>query len=577
MEILLAAVNAKYIHSNLAVYSLKSYAASHGNNVSMQEYTINQRMEEIMGDIYGRKPDVLCFSCYIWNISLVQELVCELHKVLPQTRIWLGGPEVSFDASAVLEKCPGVKGIMRGEGEETFRKLVCHYENREPALENIAGITYRNSQGQIVENPPGELLDLSKIPFPYRDLREFEHRIIYYETSRGCPFSCSYCLSSIDKKLRFRSLDLVKKELNFFLENKVSQVKFVDRTFNCRREHARAVWEYLLERDNGVTNFHFEIAADLLEEEDFRILSRMRPGLVQLEIGVQTTNETALKEIRRKMDFSRVAEATKRIEQQGNIHQHLDLIAGLPFENLDSFRKSFDDVYALHPQQLQLGFLKVLKGSWMWENKEAYGLVYQNREPYEVLFTKWISYGELLKLKQVEEMVEIYYNSGQFVHTMKALEKRYSACFELYEGLGDFYVRTGRNKVSHSRAERYEILLKFVTDRFPKEEDLFRELLTLDYYLRENAKSRPAWAKEMEPAGAEKREIYRRMAQKDELSHYRQCDQRQFQRMTHLESFRHDVLGTGNNGGYMVLFDYLRRDPLYGAAKCHIVTREEKE
>ncbi|MGI6007755.1 MAG: B12-binding domain-containing radical SAM protein [Ruminococcus sp.] len=574
MKILLAAVNAKYIHSNLAVYSLKGYVSARGIPVEMQEYTINQRMEDIMGSIYEKKPDVLCFSCYIWNISLITELVCELHKVLPETEIWLGGPEVSFDSARVLESLSGVRGIMRGEGEESFLELVCHYYKGIPALAEMKGITFRTEKGEIRENSQRPPLDLSDIPFPYTDLQDFAHRIIYYESSRGCPFSCSYCLSSVDKKLRFRSLELVKNELDFFLEKRVKQVKFVDRTFNCRKEHARAVWKYLLEKDNGVTNFHFEIAADLLEEEDFNILRQMRPGLAQLEIGVQTTNKTTLREIRRNMDFSRVSQAVARIQEGGNVHQHLDLIAGLPWENLESFKKSFNEVYGLHSQQLQLGFLKVLKGSWMWENASAYDLVFRSREPYEVLSTRWISYEELRKLKRVEEMVEIYYNSGQFSRTMDALEKIFPSYYDCYEALGNFYAETGKNEVSHSRGDRYGILLEFIRKHAVRQEEFFTELLIFDYYLRENAKSRPLWAGEPLKTGAAVRELYDQLRTEPAFGHYQDYDRRQFQRMTHLEYFRYDVLDTGKEGGYAVLFDYLRRDPLTGGARCHIIGNE---
>ena len=574
MKILLAAVNAKYIHSNLAVYSLKQYAMTRGIHAQMREYTINQRMEDIMSSIFREKPDLLCFSCYIWNISLIGDLVCELHKILPDMEIWLGGPEVSWDAGDVLKRWPAVKGIMRGEGEETFCELAFTRENHPSQTERIAGITFRNDDGEIIQNPARPPLDLSEIPFPYADLQDFQHRIIYYESSRGCPFSCSYCLSSIDKKLRFRSLDLVKKELDFFLEHRVPQVKFVDRTFNCKKEHSRAVWQYLLERDNKVTNFHFEIAADLLEEEDFAILNRMRPGLIQLEIGVQTTNEKTLKEIRRTMDFSAVARAAGRIRAGGNIHQHLDLIAGLPFEDFASFRRSFDDVYRLRPQQLQLGFLKVLKGSFMWEHAPEYGLVYKSKEPYEVLFTRWISFEELERLKQVEEMVELYYNSGQFSCTMAALEERYDSCFACYEELGDFYRESGKSSVAHTRADRYAILLDFVKKKFPGQTERFRELLTLDYYLRENAKSRPGWAGEVPLASDELKEIYRQLQTDASLSHYRSFDQRQLQRMTHLEVFRYDVPGTGEKDGCMVLFDYRKKDPVSKNARCYIVRRE---
>ena len=279
--VFLAAVNAKYIHSNLAVYSMKSYCREYEKYVEIGEYTINQQKDEILKSIYKKQPKVLCFSCYIWNISFVKELICDLKKILPQTVIWAGGPEVSYDAEKFLQELPEVTGVMCGEGEQTFLELVQHYvhEKEEDALADIKGIVFQKN-GEIVRNPFREIMDMDKLVFPYKNISLFEHKIIYYESSRGCPFSCSYCLSSIDKKLRFRSLSLVKEELQFFLDAKVPQVKFVDRNFNCKKEHALEIWNYIHEHDNGITNFHFEIAADLLTEEEIQLIHTMRPGCV---------------------------------------------------------------------------------------------------------------------------------------------------------------------------------------------------------------------------------------------------------------------------------------------------------
>ena len=432
MKILLAACNAKYIHSNLAVYDLQAYASDYADHIVLKEYTINQQKDDIMRDIYLEHPDVVCVSCYIWNLSFVKELMADLIKILPGADFWAGGPEVSYDAEKFLIENSEFKGVMVGEGEETFKELAGYYVEKNPQnLKDMTGICYRDGD-QIIHNGWRQIMDLSSIPFIYKDLSEFKNRIIYYESSRGCPFSCSYCLSSIDKKLRFRDTETVKKELQFFIDNKVPQVKFVDRTFNCKHDHAMAIWKYINEHDNGVTNFHFEISADLLREEELQEMSTMRPGLIQLEIGVQSTNPDTIKAIHRTMDFEKLKGIVDRIHSFGNIHQHLDLIAGLPYEDYDSFRNSFNDVYALKPQQLQLGFLKVLKGSHMMEMCREYGIVYKTQEPYEVLSTKWLDYDHVLKLKTVENMVEVYYNSGQFQNTLEYLENFFQDACLLY-------------------------------------------------------------------------------------------------------------------------------------------------
>jgi len=381
-----------------------------------------------------------------------------------------------------------------------------------------------------------------------------EHRILYYESSRGCPYSCSYCLSSVDKTVRFRSLELVKKELSFFLDNRVPQVKFVDRTFNCSRNHCQEIWQYLLDHDNGVTNFHFEISADLISGEQLDILRQMRPGLIQLEIGVQSTHGETIREIRRTMDLERLEQTVRTVRGFANIHQHLDLIAGLPCEDFDSFRRSFDRVYRMRPDQLQLGFLKVLKGSPMAGMVPEYGLKFHREPPYEVLSTKWLDYGQILEMKKVEEMTEIYYNSGQFSCTLQEMETQWQSPFDMFRAIGDHYERMGLDQVNHSRLARYEILFDFLKEREPGNLERYRDLLMCDLYLRENIKSRPRFARDQSPYKGAVRDFFIKERQNPEyLKAYAGCDARQVSRMVHVE-----VLGDGK----MILFDYRDRDPL---------------
>ena len=546
MKILLAACNAKYIHSNLAVYDLKAYSSDYDEHVILREYTINQPKDEILKDIYSSGADVVCFSCYIWNISFVRELIRDLVKILPKTAFWAGGPEVSYDAEKFLTEMPEMTGVMVGEGEKTFHDLLEFYIDGKDSLEEISGIAYRTGD-KIIHNGWRELMDLSAIPFVYEHLEKFENRIIYYESSRGCPFSCSYCLSSIDKKLRFRDLELVKKELQFFLDHRVPQVKFVDRTFNCKHEHAMTIWKYILEHDNGVTNFHFEISADLLREEEMELMSQMRPGLIQLEIGVQSTNPETIRAIHRHMDLKKLEHCVNRVHSFRNIHQHLDLIAGLPYEDYDIFHKSFNDVYQMKPDQLQLGFLKVLKGSLMQKETEGYGIVYKEKEPYEVLSTNWLTYGEVLKLKMVESMVEVYYNSGQFWHTLEYLVPLEKDAFTFYEKLGSFYEKKGYSEISHSRMRRYEILLEYLKEETDVPAEVAAQKMLYDLYLREKLKKRPAFApdqKQYETA----------------VWNYRKNNQ--VSKTAHIEVFEN---------GTVILFDYEKRDPLSKNAYTEVI------
>ena len=614
MKFLLVAINAKYIHSNLGIYSLKAYAekelrkkkkaalAGTGKLVSsvaeagaqgaeweadgavvtetqsvagvssgqvqveIAEYTINHQMDQILQDIYRRKPDVIGFSCYIWNIQYIQPFLKDIPKVLPDVKIWMGGPEVYYRAESFLKEEPTVTGVMVGEGEATLAELAEVYgeaEDIDIRLEQVRGIVFRKTSGEILHTPVRPLLPMDEIPFSYNNLEGMEHRIIYYESSRGCPYSCSYCLSSIDKTVRFRSLDLVMKELDYFLERKVPQVKFVDRTFNCKKSHALAIWRYLLEHDNGVTNFHFEISADLIDEEELEVMEQMRPGLIQLEIGVQTTNPDTITEIRRKMNLDRLKRVVDKINGFHNIHQHLDLIVGLPYENYERFCQSFDDVYWMRPEQLQLGFLKVLTGSYMAEKTQDYGLLYHQEPPYEVLATKWLDYGQVLRLKAVEDMVEVHYNSGQYTETLREMEQHWASPYAMFEALADYYERLGYTGIAINRLTRYEILFGFLQETEPEKTERYRDLLTYDLYLRENIKSRPAFLRDESPWKTLRREFFQGEEKEPKyLKGYEGYDSRQMAKMAHLEVF---------GDGRVVVFDYKNRDPLTYNAKAFLI------
>lgn len=574
-KVLLIGINAKYIHSNPAIYSLKAYADKYypnrpaGCELKIAEYTINQTPGDILANIYQRKPQIAAFSCYIWNWKIIQDLLSELPKVLPGTKLWLGGPEASFHADELLQKLPQLSGIMVGEGEETFLELLWYYWEQKGFLRDIKGIVCKEGFGGA-----RALADINKIPFIYEQtLSAFDNRILYYESQRGCPFQCAYCLSSIDKKVRLRDISLVKSELDYFLAHKVLQVKFIDRTFNCNEEHALSIWNYLKEHDNGVTNFHFEIAADLLTDRQLAVLKNMRPGLIQLEIGVQSTNEAALKAINRRMDIKKLQERVAAIHSFCNIHQHLDLIAGLPYEDYHSFGKSFDDVYEMAPNELQLGFLKVLKGSPMEQYAEKYGIVYGTNPPYEVLYTKWLCYDEVLKLKRIEEMVELYYNSNQFAHTLPVLIREFASPFQMFEALAEYYAANGYFVNVPARSYRYQVLLDFACFAAADKAALFIELLTFDLYLRENIKSRPEFCREEITDRKKLRSFY----EKEEktpcyLKDYQGSTAMQLSRMTHIEGFFYpvwkDCTQKLETPAY-ILFDYKNRSALTHDAAFH--------
>ncbi|MDD7390898.1 MAG: B12-binding domain-containing radical SAM protein [Lachnospiraceae bacterium] len=601
---LLAAVNAKYIHSNLAVYSLKAYAKARGIQAELAEYTINHQMEEVLRDIYERQPGVIGFSCYIWNMDFIRELAEEVHKILPEVPIWLGGPEVTWNPEERLREMPFLAGIMVGEGEAVFAKLAAFYEasgdiyeisgdvfSSDRGLLQIPGLCFRDAAGKIRRTAPAELLSMDELVFPYRSLSDYANRIIYYESSRGCPFSCSYCLSSVEKKLRFRSLTLVYEELDFFLKEKPAQVKFVDRTFNCRHEHAYGIWSYILEHDNGVTNFHFEIAADLLQEEDFALFARMRPGLIQLEIGVQTINPYTIQAIGRAMNLEKVARSVERVRSGHNIHQHLDLIAGLPGEGPESFRRSFNEVYAMKPDQLQLGFLKVLHGTRMEREAPDHGLVYRTHPAYEVLSTKWLSYSDILLLKNVEETVEDYYNSGQFTCTLGYAVPLFETPFDFFSRFGCFLRENGYRNISQNRMGRYMALRRFLNEEMPMSDaELLDELLSCDFCLREKLNRVPEFVPDQEAYKKLISDFFAREIQEgrwfgkeaEEYS-YRQlrgrCQPLVFRKNVMDYMYRVKAMGAGNcisgessasagaenpsdTGPWLALFDYEQRSPM---------------
>ncbi len=584
MKILLVAVNAKYIHSNLAVYCLKSYAASKGHSADIAEYTINQQSGDVLRDLYQRNADVVAFSCYIWNIEFIKGIVKDYKKIRPQSELWLGGPEVSYRGEELLKELPEVRGVMVGEGEETFSKLVTLYENNTSESmpwSRIPGIVVRESKGEILTTKPALPLDFSRLPFPYGDgsvsvdgkvqMDSFENRIIYYESSRGCPFSCAYCLSSIDKRVRFRDMELVKKELGFFLEKQVPQVKFIDRTFNVNGPRTMELLQFMKEKDNGVTNFHCEIAAELLTTEQIALLNSLRPGLVQLEIGVQSTNMDTLNAVNRKTELDALKKTVAAVREKNNVHIHLDLIAGLPKEDLASFKNSFNEVYGMHPHQLQLGFLKVLSGAPMEQMAEEVDIVYQSAPPYEVLSTKWLSYDDIILLKKVEELVEVYYNSGQFVYSMLYMQHFFAAPFSLFEELAQYYEEKKYVGMKISRNKRYEILREFVKEKLAEENQrIFDEILFYDYCLREKPKARPAFGTHSQLDKQELKETYLAFGVKREEEGMHDVEKFSFEPTQTAEC------GKRTGSPCYVLFSYEQREAMHGGAttRCCEISNE---
>lgn len=490
MKILLVAVNAKYIHSCPAVYSLRA-CCMHPETVEIVEFTINDRYQDILAGILEREADLIGFSTYIWNTDIVQDLAADIRRVRKdRVVLFAGGPEASYAPKRFLGSCDFV---ICWEGERPFAQIVeyayrlgisgnaalaetCVPDENVPKQQfetciinyvraQVPGAAFCDQDRLIIRPASAETdEDINAIPFLYNDLEAFGNRIIYYESSRGCPFNCTYCLSSIDKHVRFRNIETVLRELQYFIDREVSQVKFIDRTFNCNHERTMTIWSYLRDHDEGITNFHFEIGADLLNESELALLETLRPGLIQLEIGIQSTNPDTLKAIRRTMHLPKLYDNINRLRRAQNINLHVDLIAGLPYEGFARFAQSFDDVYELHADQLQLGFLKVLSGTAMHAMAEEYDLRYSGRPPYEVLSTKWITYAELDQLRRICDVLEYYYNSRQFIHTLEYMEKYWEGAFAFFRELAKFFRERGYDKAKPAAARRYEVLEEFVSE-----------------------------------------------------------------------------------------------------------------
>lgn len=577
MKVLLTAINAKYIHSNLAVESIRAYCKDFEDIISISEFTINMDKDNIVQEIYMQKPDVIGFSCYLWNIEVVMRIISDLKKITPNILIVLGGPEVSYEYDGLFEK--GVDLIVRGEGEETWKELLEAFSNNKNDYSDIAGIIFKKD-GKEIATKVRKPINLDDIPFVYKDkIEKYKNKIIYYECSRGCPYNCRYCLSSIEKGVRFLSMKRVKKDLKYFLDNNVPQVKLVDRTFNCNKKFANEIWEFLIENDNGITNFHFEIAADILDKESLEILSRARTRLFQLEIGVQSVNINTLSEIDRKTDTKQLFKNVLEIMSYKNIHQHLDLIAGLPYEDYDSFKNSFNEVYSLYPQQLQLGFLKLLKGSGLRKDALKYGIVYRDYAPYELLYTNKITYEEMCSLKSTEEALEIYYNSGLAVATLKYGINLFGSGFEMFEEIGKF-----RNKdISYSKMSNYKILY----DLFLKkgaDEKILKNVIRFDVLLNDNIRSLPDFLevdKEID-----KRKMFVFFEREENIFKYMpnlsEYTPKQLARMCCLCYFDYDVWAyledkEINNKPCYILFNYYAQNDLYNNAKYFDVSEKIEE
>lgn len=581
MKTLLAAVNAKFIHSNPAVRCLKEYALAHHTaeigEIEIEEFTINQQVEYILSKIIRHKPDVIGLSCYIWNYEYMKKISGSLRRILPEAIIVIGGPQVSYHCEKALAECHA-NYCISGEGELIFMNLLQDIAAGNPPKDAVLGHGYSN-----------DTVALGDIPFIYHDMREYQNRIVYYESSRGCPFRCSYCLSSIkgnDAPVRYLPMERVKSDLDFFLANKVRQVKFVDRTFNCDKARALEMIEYIKAHDNGITNFHFEVAAELLDDALIISLQTARFELFQLEIGVQSTNPPTLRAIRRFTAPDKLRNIITRLQKNQNIHLHLDLIAGLPHESISEFAESFNFVYSLKPQQFQLGFLKVLAGSEMERMAEQYGIVYTDYPPYEVLFTNDLPYAQVQRLKAVEQVLELYYNSGRFLYTMAFLEqffaRKHQTAFELYDSLGQFYLSQGYADSSQSLSTLYDILHQFLLTYDAAEEELawFADCVRYDICLHEKPKKVPDWLQTT--LSREQQEQFLQLLDAADFrkqqfgkTPYETMDRKQLARLFELQYFVRD-LRTGDPVPEYACFFHYRHTDLYGSARV-IVLPADKE
>ena len=479
MKVLLTAINSKFIHSNLAVRYLKSFTKDMDYQGVIREFTINDREERILEEIIKEKPDVVAFSTYIWNVEIISRVANLIKRVNPKIEILYGGPEVSFDSIQFLKDNVG-EYVIEGEGEKTYRDFLL-YKLGEMDLEKVRGLHYKFEE-KVYSNEKRPLMSMSEIVFPYEEDEDLSNKIVYYEASRGCPFNCKYCLSSTSHGVRFLDIERILNELKYFIDKKVRLVKFVDRTFNCNHKFSMAIWKFLIEQDTS-TQFHFEISADILKDEEIKLLSNAPDGRFQFEVGVQTTNDDVLRNINRFVNFSDIKEKVVELMAIKNIKQHLDLIAGLPGEDYNSFVRSFNDVYGIRPEEIQLGFLKLLKGSSMREEAERYGMEFSPYPPYEILKTDKITYEELLKLKKVEEMVDKYYNSQKFKLIIGYFEDKFDSPFEFYYSLGLFFDNRGYFNKNIGNIEYYKVFLDFNNEILKNDNKIVNEIVKFNYLL----------------------------------------------------------------------------------------------
>ncbi|QQY80381.1 radical SAM superfamily enzyme YgiQ (UPF0313 family) [Keratinibaculum paraultunense] len=569
MKIVLATLNSKYIHAALAIRYLKSYSKGIAD-IELMEFTINQNIDYIAGEIYKKNPDIIGFSTYIWNRDETLK-ICEIIKLVrPETKIILGGPEVSFDGLDLMNNCWYVDFIIYGEGEITFKELLNSIISEREDYSTIEGIIYRKGDS-IIENPPRELINnLDIIPSPYKIIRdEFRDKIVYLESSRGCPFNCQFCLSSTIKGVRFFSLDRVKEDLERLIEAEVRQVKFVDRTFNANKEYAMEIMDFIMKKNPHNINFHFEVTAHLLDDDMLKFLKRAKEGLFQFEIGVQSTNERTLNAIGRITNLSRLKKVTKQIKSYKNIHQHLDLIAGLPYEDYDSFKKSFNDVYELKPEKIQLGFLKLLKGSGLRKDRMQYGFKFLDSPPYEVLETNYIKYEEMLKLKGIEDLVEKYYNEKYFEHSIEyIINNYYKSPFDFYEDYLKYWEENGFHKILHSRNRLYEILIQFCRHKKFSDLNIIIEIIKYDYIINNKNFNIPKFfpREEVEVIQKNKHKILKdKNILQEFLPKYINSPTKRIINKIHIEKFRIDIICLINNGYHVttnifknsyILFEY---------------------
>lgn len=568
MKALLVGINSQYIHTNLAIRNLYQYNLEKvSQQLEIAEYTINQRLPIIIDEIYRKKPKIILFSCYIWNTEFVKEIVTTYQKISPNTIIVLGGPEVSYHSVNFMEENPFVDIIIKDEGEETLGNLLNVFAGKID-IDTVPGLVYRN-QDQICETLPPVPFNLdNQIPFPYFDLDLVKDKILYYETSRGCPFKCSYCLSSISGKVRFVPLETVFAHMDIFLAHKVKQVKFVDRTFNCNKQHAMAIWKYLKEHDNGVTNFHFEISAHLFDQETLEFFKTIRREQFQFEVGVQSTNPQTITQINRSTNTETLLDICKKINSYNNIHQHLDLIAGLPFEDRASFANSFNTVFAIRPEQLQLGFLKILKGSAMESEIEQHEIKYSHTPPFEILGNKWLNYDDILLLKGVEDMVERFYNSGRFTNSLAAMLKNHPSPYHFFEDLGVFFTERNYHLMSVTKETAHTILKDFaeIKSTYTPQQ---KELALFDICLKEKPKKLPSWI-DYQWTNQHKKQIADFFNNPENiekyLPHYMDEQGMKISRLAHLQVFAYDV--TCENCPPQltyILFDYTKQNLLGNA------------